>query len=56
MTIPYMKRSKKLMASKISINQTAPDFTLNDLNGKPVQLSNFQGEEIVLLVFNRGFK
>jgi peroxiredoxin len=49
------EKSKKLMARKISINQTAPDITLNDINGNPVRLSNFKGEKIVLLVFNRGF-
>jgi peroxiredoxin len=49
------KTSKKLMASKITTNQIAPDFMLNDFNGIPVQLSSFRGEKIVLLVFNRGF-
>jgi peroxiredoxin len=43
------------MAKKITTNQMAPDFTLNDFNGQPVQLSSFRGEKIVLLVFNRGF-
>lgn len=43
------------MAKKIKINQIAPDFTLDDFQGNPVQLSSFRGEKIVLLVFNRGF-
>jgi peroxiredoxin len=43
------------MARKITMNQPAPDFTLEDLHGEPVQLSSFRGEKIVLLVFNRGF-
>jgi peroxiredoxin Q/BCP len=33
----------------------APDFTLDDLHGKPVKLSDFQGQKHVVLVFNRGF-
>jgi peroxiredoxin len=34
---------------------TAPDFTLADVQGRPVQLSDFQGVKHVILVFNRGF-
>ena len=29
-------------------NRTAPDFTLPDLDGKPVQLSSFRGKTVVL--------
>jgi peroxiredoxin len=43
------------MANGIVINQIAPDFTLDDINGNPVKLSSFRGAKIVLLVFNRGF-
>jgi peroxiredoxin len=43
------------MARKITTDQIAPDFKLNDFNGELVQLSSFRGEKIVLLVFNRGF-
>ena len=35
--------------------QTAPDFTLEDINGQPVTLSQFTDQKNVLLVFNRGF-
>lgn len=35
--------------------QSAPDFTLNDFNGHPVTLSQFEGQKNVYLVFNRGF-
>jgi peroxiredoxin len=34
---------------------TAPDFTLPDLDGTPVSLSDFRDKMNVLLVFNRGF-
>jgi len=40
--------------SKVQINTPAPDFTLKDLHGKPVSLSDFRGQN-VLLVFNRDF-
>lgn len=33
----------------------APDFTLEDVNGEPVSLSDFRGKRHVVLVFNRGF-
>jgi len=39
----------------VQINQQAPNFTLNDLQGKPVSLSDFKDRQSVLLVFNRGF-
>lgn len=41
--------------SHISLNTPAPDFTLQNLQGEPVSLSDFRGKAHVLLVFNRGF-
>lgn len=41
--------------AKVALNMLAPDFTLNDVSGKPVTLSSFQGKKVVVLVFNRGF-
>ena len=40
---------------RVSLDAIAPDFTLPDLNGNPVSLSDFHGRKIVLLVFNRTF-
>jgi peroxiredoxin len=40
---------------KVELNTPAPDFTLNDFNGRPVRLADFRGKKHVLLVFNRGF-
>jgi peroxiredoxin len=40
---------------RVSLHQTAPEFTLPDFSGAPVSLSDFRGEKNVLLVFNRGF-
>ena len=36
-------------------SRTAPDFNLIGADGKTVRLSDYRGEKIVLLVFNRGF-
>ncbi len=41
--------------SKVQINLPAPDFTLDDVYGNPVQLSNFKSQKNIILVFNRGF-
>jgi peroxiredoxin len=41
--------------SQVEINSCAPDFTLTDLDGKNVSLSDFRGSKNVVLVFNRGF-
>jgi peroxiredoxin len=40
---------------RVSLNQIAPDFQLNDFNGKMVRLSAFCGQKHVILIFNRGF-
>ena len=40
--------------SKVAINTPAPDFNLNDYQGKPVRLADLRGKN-VLLVFNRTF-
>ena len=40
---------------KVKINTRAPDFSLVDLEGKTVHLSDFRGSKNVVLVFNRGF-
>jgi peroxiredoxin len=43
------------MMAQVQIDKPAPDFTLDDYQGNPVSLSDFKGEQRVLLVFNRGF-
>jgi peroxiredoxin len=40
---------------KVSLNAPAPDFELIDFRGQTVRLSDFQGNQQILLVFNRGF-
>ena len=40
---------------KIALNVPVPDFSLKDIDGVDVSLSNFQNSKNVVLVFNRGF-
>jgi cytochrome oxidase Cu insertion factor (SCO1/SenC/PrrC family) len=40
---------------RIKTGQPAPDFTLEDVNGKNVSLSDFRGKKSVVLVFYRGY-
>ena len=42
--------------ARVSLNQTAPDFSLADYRGEVVRLTDFRGRKNVLLVFNRTFK
>jgi peroxiredoxin len=41
--------------AKVAINQSAPEFTLQDYSGNIVSLSHYRDKGPVLLVFNRGF-
>ena len=43
------------MSSRIALNTHAPDFDLEDFEGRTVRLSDYRGQKHVLLVFNRGF-
>jgi len=40
---------------RVELNIQAPNFTLNDFNGRSVSLSDFTGQKNGLVVFNRGF-
>ena len=40
---------------RVQINDTAPDFTLEDSQGQNVRLSDYRGDRHVVLIFNRGF-
>ena len=35
----------------LKVGDSAPDFTLNDTEGKPVKLSDFKGKKSVVLAF-----
>ncbi|MDX1613417.1 MAG: redoxin domain-containing protein [Candidatus Promineifilaceae bacterium] len=41
--------------SQVELRDPAPDFALADYRGREVRLSDYEGEQNVLLVFNRGF-
>ncbi len=41
--------------NRIKIGEAAPDFTLENLDGKPITLSDYNGQKIVVLVFYRGY-
>jgi peroxiredoxin len=47
--------SREVMMTRVQIDTRAPDFTLNDFNGRSVSLSDFTGRKNVVIVFNRGF-
>ena len=40
---------------RIKVSQAAPDFTLEDVDGKTITLSEFRGKKSVVLVFYRGY-
>jgi ligand-binding SRPBCC domain-containing protein len=52
-------RTRKALEQGINmtfdINQPAPEFTLEDYTGQPVNLSDYRHHKNVVLVFNRGF-
>jgi cytochrome oxidase Cu insertion factor (SCO1/SenC/PrrC family) len=39
---------------RVKVGEQAPDFTLEDMTGKRVSLSDFRGSKNVVLVFYRG--
>ena len=41
--------------AKVRLNMPALDFTLTDVRGQEIKLSDFYGKQPVVLVFNRGF-
>ena len=56
-SIPFIsgEENKVSMNNRIQIDQPAPDFTLADLHGHKIRLTDFNNKSNVLLVFNRGF-
>ena len=43
------------MPKRVKVNTVAPDFTLEDAEGRTVRLADYRGDKHVVLVFNRGF-
>jgi len=51
------KEGHKLPAedlNRVKVGAAAPDFTLEDIDGKRISLSDFRGKKNVVLVFYRG--
>jgi AhpC/TSA family protein len=44
-----------VLAKRIELFTAAPDFSLEDVDGRTVRLSDYRGTKHVVLVFNRGF-
>jgi cytochrome oxidase Cu insertion factor (SCO1/SenC/PrrC family) len=40
--------------NRVKVGEPAPDFTLEDGEGRPLTLSDFRGKKSVVLVFYRG--
>ena len=40
---------------RVKAGQPAPDFTLENMDGRRVSLSDFRGKKSVVLVFYRGY-
>ena len=40
---------------RVKVGQAAPDFTLEDVDGKAISLSEFRGKKSLVLVFYRGY-
>ena len=40
---------------RVKVGQAAPDFTLENVEGKTISLSDFRGKKAVVLVFYRGY-
>lgn len=43
------------MTKRLMDGQSAPDFELQDTNGKSHRLSDYRGQKIIVLAFLRGF-
>jgi len=50
-TLAKAKIEKRIESGGARVGQPAPDFTLNDLDGKPVRLSDLKGKPVVINFF-----
>ena len=50
-----MKVVNKMTVNLITPGAPAPDFELDDMTGRRIRLSDFQGRKVVVLAFLRGF-
>jgi hypothetical protein len=52
--VPQPAQKENAM-SRIQLSQIAPDFEIEDFNGRKIRLADFKDNRQVVLVFNRGF-
>jgi peroxiredoxin len=52
-SVPLIKdiRARMALTKTVTVGQKAPDFTMNDVNGKPVTLSSMLGSGLLLIDF-----
>ena len=48
------KKLKPTDLGRVKVGDVAPDFTLENVDGAPITLSDFRGKKDVVLVFYRG--
>ena len=46
---------KEIKMARVEINTPAPDFSLDDFQGRSVRLADYREKKHIVLVFNRGF-
>ena len=51
LTSAYGQQPATNQTNTLKVGETAPDFTLQDQNLKPVNLSDFRGKQNVVLAF-----
>jgi len=51
----FLMFKMSLFSSSLKIGENAPDFTLNDQDGKQHQLSDYRGKKLVIYFFPKAF-
>ena len=54
-TLPLQSGAIQMRTSPVAVGEMAPDFTLQDQQGRKVTLSDARGQSPVVLVFYRGY-
>ncbi len=51
----FLMFKMSLFSSSLKIGENAPDFILNDQDGKQHQLSDYRGKKLVIYFFPKAF-